>query len=67
MRRNLGLFEFASQQDPDVFQNLGKIDYKDERYAEFIMPQKVDESTDPVEKLKAFLAGNRDVVAILFR
>ena len=40
MRRNLGLFEFASQQDPDVFQNLGKIDYKDERYAEFIMPQK---------------------------
>ncbi|WP_367372114.1 hypothetical protein [Pseudomonas lini] len=32
--------EFSSRQDPDVLQNLGQVDYKDERHAEFINPQK---------------------------
>lgn len=55
---------FGNAQDPDVYQNQGEVAESDPRYLAFINPPAPAE-VDPVDKLKAFLAANPDVAAIL--
>jgi hypothetical protein len=55
---------FGCPQDPDVYPNQGEVEDDDPRYLLFINPPVMVEA-DPVEKLKAFLAANPDVAAIL--
>lgn len=55
---------FAGPQNPQVYENLGEIEEDDPRYLAFMNPPEA-EVFDPLEKLKAFLAANPDVAAIL--
>lgn len=53
------------QPDSDAHPNQGNIDIEDPRYLSFINRELLAPETDPVEKLRAFLAANPDVAAIL--
>lgn len=56
---------FANPQDPGEYPNQGEVVEDDPRYLEFMTPKVEPVVTDPVEKLKAFLAENPDVAEIL--
>jgi hypothetical protein len=56
---------FDSPQSESDFPNQGVVEDTDPRYIEFITPKAVENLTDPVEKLKAFLDDNPDVAEIL--
>lgn len=56
---------FGCTQDPDIFPNQGEIEEDDARYLAFLSPSAPEIVIDPLEKLKAFLADNPDVAAIL--
>ncbi|RON39589.1 hypothetical protein [Pseudomonas brassicacearum] len=56
---------FAGLQDPGDHPNQGEVSEDDPRYLEFITLKVDSVITDPVEKLKAFLADNPDVAEIL--
>jgi hypothetical protein len=56
---------FGCLQDPLEYPNQQEISADDPRYVKFIRPISPDPVTDPLEKLKAFLAANPDVAAIL--
>ncbi|WP_236189302.1 hypothetical protein [Pseudomonas pharyngis] len=56
---------FGCPQDPSEYPNQQEISVEDPRYLKFISPPITEPATDPLEKLKAFLAANPDVAAIL--
>jgi hypothetical protein len=56
---------FGAQQDPEVWGELIEIATDDPRYLDFVRPVPPLQEVDPVDKLKAFLADNPDVVGIL--
>lgn len=57
--------EFGCAQDPDAYPNQGEIADDDALYQAFLSPPLPEVITNPLDKLKAFLADNPDVVAIL--
>lgn len=56
---------FAGPQDPEDYPNQGEVADDDPRYLEYLTPIADPVITDPIEKLKAFLADNPDVAEIL--
>jgi hypothetical protein len=56
---------FPGPQDPKVWPNVVEVEDDDPRHLEFIKPSAFEPITDPVEKLRAFLASNPDVAEIL--
>jgi hypothetical protein len=56
---------FAEPQNPDDHPHQGEVSDDDPRYLEFITLKFDTVITNPVEKLKAFLAVNPDVAEIL--
>lgn len=56
---------FSCMQDPEHVPGVIEVEDDDPRYIAFVTPVEAAPITDPVEKLKAFLADNPDVAAIL--
>lgn len=65
VENNKVISAFGSPQDPEIWGELIEVEDDDPRYISFITPPTEPVLTDPLDKLKAFLAANPDVSAAI--